>query len=404
MGLEWLLARRYLSSKHGRFLCSLMSVLSILGISIGVATLISVMAVMNGFSAKLLDSILGMNGHVTVYCHRGENCQNSLAEIKATEGVVSAVPVVEGQALLKSKSAAIGAVVRGMEMSEIHRKLLEYMVSGNVTELQPGIILGSRLAESLNVNYGDEITVVSSVDARTILGSAPRTQKHKVTGIFNVGMYEYDSAFSYIPLPSAQVLFGYENSAKYIEVQLSDAEKSSAILAPIKEKTRMRVEDWKTQQGHYLYALQLERDAMFFILVLIIVVAAFNIISCVTLLVQEKIRSVAMLRTMGLSKFAVIRVFCISGMCIGVIGTAIGCCMGVLFSVNIERISDFLATFDKGAFFASIAYCLEGISTEMIFLDVIKAAALALGVTLVSTLPPAIMAARKHPVDILKYE
>ena len=347
---------------------------------------------------------MGMNGHITVHCRKSENCQNALSEIRETEGVVFAVPVVEGQALLKSKSAAIGAVVRGMEMSDIHKKLSEYMVSGNVTELQPGIILGSRLAESLNVNYGDEVTIVSSVDARTILGSAPRTQKHKVSGIFNVGMYEYDSAFSYIPLQSAQGLFGYENNAKYIEVQLRDAEESPFAVRAIEEKTNMLVEDWQTQQGHYLYALQLERDAMFFILALIVVVAAFNIIACVTVLVQGKTGAIAMLRTMGLSRFAVIRVFCISGMCIGSIGTAIGCCMGVLFSVNIEHISDFLATFDRGAFFASIAYCLEGISSEMVFFDVIKTAALALGVTLVATMPPAIMAACKHPVDILKYE
>lgn len=404
MGLEWLLARRYLSSKRGRFLCSLMCMLSILGISIGVATLITVMAVMNGFSTKLLNSILGMNGHVTVHCRQGGNCLNSISDIKATEGVVSAVPVVEGQALVKSKSAAVGAVVLGMEMADIHRKLLEYMVSGNVTELQPGIILGSRLAESLNVNYGDEVTLVSSVETRTLLGTAPRLQKHKVTGVFNVGMYEYDSAFSYIPLHSAQGLFGYENGAKYIEVQLADAEKSSSVIAPMEEKTGMKVEDWKTQQGHFLYALQLERDAMFFILALIVVVAAFNIISCVTLLVQEKAPAIAMLRTMGMSKFAVTRIFCIGGMCIGAIGTAIGCCMGVLFSVNMERISDFFATFDKGAFFSSIAYCLEGISSEMVFVDVMKTAALSLVITLVAALPPAVMAAWKNPVDILKYE
>ncbi|WP_230597905.1 lipoprotein-releasing ABC transporter permease subunit [Anaplasma phagocytophilum] len=399
MGLEWLLARRYLSSKKGRFLCSPMSVFSILGISIGVATLVSVMAVMSGFSAKLLHNILGMNGHITVHC-QDVDYHTVIPEVESTAGVVSAVAVLEGQVMVKSEHAAVGAVLRGMEMPDISDKLSQYVVSGDTEELEAGIIIGSRLAESLNVYYGDEVVVISSSSFSTM----PRTHEYKVTGIFNVGMYEYDSAFVYVPLESAQTLLGYDGGMQYVEVRVDDALHSSNIVKELIEKTKMRVEDWKVQHGQYFYALELERDAMFFILTLIIVVAAFNIISGISVLVQDKTKAVAVMRTMGLSKFAVARIFCMCGVCIGAIGTGIGCCLGVLFSLNMERVSDFLMMFGQGAFFESIAYCLEGIPSKMVFLDVVRVASLSLCISLIAALLPALRAAYQNPVDILKYE
>ncbi|ASI48309.1 hypothetical protein AOV_05135 [Anaplasma ovis str. Haibei] len=403
MGLEWLLARRYLQSNGGRFLFSTATVLSILGICIGVATLISVTSVMNGFSAKLLSSILGMNGHITIHC----NCPdypNIIAEIGHVPGVVSAAPVIEGQAMLKYEHNIMGAVVRGMYMSDIRRKLRGYIARGDVDVLEEGIVLGFRLAESIGADYGDEITIISPETSPTIFGSVPRTKTYRVTGIFDVGVYEYDSAFAYIPLRDSQLLFGYVSRVKYIEVFLKDVTKSSEALIDIARRTSLRVEDWKVQQGQYFRALELERDAMFFILALIVIVAAFNIISGISVLVRDKKGAIAIMRTMGVSRYAIMRIFCMCGAFIGMLGTSFGCILGVAFSANIESINNFFSSFGNGTLFESIAYCLEGISPEMMFGDIAKVVVLSLSASLLAAVPPAIVAARQNPVDILRYE
>ncbi|MDB1135626.1 ABC transporter permease [Candidatus Anaplasma sp. TIGMIC] len=404
MGLEWWLACRYLSSKRGRFLRSSMSVLSILGIAIGVATLISVMAVMSGFSSKLLHNILSMNGHVTIHC-KGADYHDVVAEVVGTEGVLRVAPVVEGQVLIKSRTGASGAAVRGMETHDVAEKLQQYMVGGDLQALEEGIVMGAGLADALGVSYDDEVTVISSVNLWTILGVTPSTQKLRVVGIFNVGMYEYDGAFAYVSLRNAQTLFGYKcDNVRYLEVELQDAAHSSDVAVNLAKKTGMRVEDWKTQQGQYFYALKLEQDAMFFILVLIVVVAAFNIISGLFVLVHEKMRAIAVMRTMGLSRFAVVRIFCMCGVCIGLIGTLIGCCMGATFVFNAVSIGNFLNAFGRGALIESVAYCLEGISYKMVLFDIGHVAMLSLCISLLSTLPAALKAAGQNPVDVLKYE
>ncbi|ACZ48888.1 lipoprotein releasing system, transmembrane protein [Anaplasma centrale str. Israel] len=403
MSLEWLLARRYLQSNGGRFLFSTATALSILGICIGVATLISVTSVMNGFSAKLLSSILGMNGHVTVHC----NCPDYpdvIAGISIMPGVVSATPVVEGQAMLKYGRNIMGAVVRGMRMRDVRHKLRGHIVVGDVDMLEEGIVLGFRLAESIGADYGDEITVISPETSSTIFGAAPRTQTYRVTGIFDVGVYEYDSAFAYIPLRDSQLLFGYMDRVRYVEVFLRDVTQSSEALAAIARRTGLRVEDWKVQQGQYFRALELERDAMFFILALIVIVAAFNIISGISVLVRDKRGAIAIMRTMGVSRYAVMRIFCMCGAFIGMLGTGLGCVLGVAFSANIESINSFVSSFGRGTLFESIAYCLDGISPEMMFEDIAKVVALSLGASLLAAVPPAIVAARQNPVDILRYE
>ncbi|AAV87011.1 hypothetical protein AM1183 [Anaplasma marginale str. St. Maries] len=403
MGLEWLLARRYIQSNGGRFLFSTATVLSILGICIGVATLISVTSVMNGFSAKLLSSILGMNGHITIHCNRPDY-PNVIAEIYHVPGVVSAAPVIEGQALLKYENNIMGAVVRGMHMCDIRRKLHGYVVRGDVDMLEEGIVLGFRLAESIGADYGDEITIISPETSPTIFGAVPRTKTYKVTGIFDVGVYEYDSAFAYIPLRDSQLLFGYANRIKYIEVFLEDVTKSSEALVEIARRTSLKVEDWKVQQGQYFRALELERDAMFFILALIVIVAAFNIISGISVLVRDKRGAIAIMRTMGVSRYAVMRIFCMCGAFIGILGTSFGCVLGVAFSANIENINNFFSSFGHGTLFESIAYFLEGISPEMMFGDIARVVMLSLSASLLAAVPPAIVAARQNPVDILRYE
>ncbi|MCU7611116.1 lipoprotein-releasing ABC transporter permease subunit [Anaplasma capra] len=403
MGLEWLLAGRYLRSNRWGFLFSTATVLSILGIAIGVATLISVTSVMNGFSAKLLSSILGMNGHITVHC-RHSDYPNVIAEISHMPSVASAAPVVEGQVMLKCRGNTMGAVIRGMHRHDIRSKLQGHIVRGNVDAFEEGIVLGFRLAESIGADCDDEITIISPEVSSTIFGSVPRVKTYRVTGIFDVGVYEYDSAFVYMPLRDSQQLLGYGNKVRYIEVFLRNVEKSSEALVSIAEKTGLRVEDWKVQQGQYFRALELERDAMFFILALIVVVAAFNIISGISVLVHDKRGAIAIMRTMGISKYAVMRIFCLCGAFIGMLGTSLGCFLGMAFSVNMESISNFVSTFGGGTLFESLAYCLEGISSEMMLGDVVKVVTLSLSASLLAAVPPAISAACQNPVDILRYE
>ncbi|KAF2282194.1 hypothetical protein GH714_043018 [Hevea brasiliensis] len=291
-----------------------------------------------------------------------------------------------------------------MYMSDIRRKLRGYIARGDVDVLEEGIVLGFRLAESIGADYGDEITIISPETSPTIFGSVPRTKTYRVTGIFDVGVYEYDSAFAYIPLRDSQLLFGYVSRVKYIEVFLKDVTKSSEALIDIARRTSLRVEDWKVQQGQYFRALELERDAMFFILALIVIVAAFNIISGISVLVRDKKGAIAIMRTMGVSRYAIMRIFCMCGAFIGMLGTSFGCILGVAFSANIESINNFFSSFGNGTLFESIAYCLEGISPEMMFGDIAKVVVLSLSASLLAAVPPAIVAARQNPVDILRYE
>ncbi|MGN7661786.1 MAG: lipoprotein-releasing ABC transporter permease subunit [Anaplasma sp.] len=403
MGLEWLLARRYLQSNKWRFLFSTATVLSIFGIAIGVATLVSVMSVMNGFSARLLSSILGMNGHITVHC-AGAHYPSVVSEVKQIPGVVVAAPVIEGQAMIKCGQEVMGAVVRGMNMQDIRSKLSGYIVRGNMEMLEEGLILGSRLADSIRTDYGSEVTIISPETSSGMFGTVPRTKTYKVVGIFDVGVQEYDSAFAYIPLRDSQQLFGYKDGVRCIEVFLEDAKRSSEILGTIAEKTGLRVEDWKAQQGQYFRALELESDAMFFILTLIVIVAAFNIISGVSILVRDKKGAVAIMRTMGMSRCAIMRIFCMCGAFTGMIGTSIGCCIGIVFATNVEGINDLLRLVGGGTLLESIAYCLDGVLPEMVLRDVVKVASLSMGVSLAAAVPPAIGAACQNPVDVLKYE
>ena len=405
MIFELMLSLRYLQSKGGKFLCSIPSVVSIVGVAIGVATLISVMSVMNGFSAKLLDSILQMSGHISIHCGNS-NYHDIVSKTESIGGVVSATPVIESQVVLRSEFGTTGAVMRGMENSAIEGKLLKYIVNGNtsVLDIEGGIIIGAGLADTLGVYCGDEVVLISA-SFTDVMNTRQRKKRYKVKGIFSVGMQEHDSAYVYMPIEESRMLLHYKaDKADYVEVLLENVNDSSNVAATLRHAWNMDVEDWKVRQAQYFHVLKLERDAMFFILVLIIVVASLNIVSCVSVLVREKGRAIAIMRTMGLGKAAVIRIFSMCGMFIGVLGTAIGGVIGVAFSLNAENIRVILRTFDKGAFFESIAYCLDGISVRMIFGDLMQVAFVAIGMSFIAALPPALRAACQNPVDVLKYE
>ncbi|QXK92265.1 lipoprotein-releasing ABC transporter permease subunit [Neoehrlichia mikurensis] len=403
--LELMLALRYLQAKNKYWCCSMVTMLSVLGIALGVTALIVVMSVMHGFSTQLRNSILGMNGHITVYCDSSDYCDVAQA-IKSIEGVTAAIPVTENQAMIQSQNNVLGVVVRGIDQQEIVNKkiLFDSIIDGNIDEFNQGVILGARLAENLKVKCGDNVTIISPEGFITILGSIPRVKTYKVVGLFDMGMYEYDSTFVYMPVKFSQILFKYGNKIKYIEVFLKDADKSSEILKSIQNKVNYKLEDWKIQQGQYFHALQIESNVMFLILTLIIVVAAFNIISSISVLVQDKKQAIAIMRTMGASKWCIMRIFCICGILIGGIGTGIGCIAGIGFSLHINEIKSFLENITSSTIFDPIVYFLDSIPSKLLVEDVVYVAMLAIGIAFVMTIPPALKAAYQDPVDILKYE
>ena len=400
----WVLATRFLKSRQRKSLGSALFLLSVGGICIGVTTLIVVMAVMNGFSTKLLHNVLGINGHVVIHCAQ-EDYRNIERAIQNLQHVVNVWPVLEYPGIIKSQYSASGALVRGLKEKSSEQKLSNYMTCEDADPSdEESIILGSRLAEGLLVDCGDIVTLLSSTNLSSGMG-IKQQRNYRITGIFNVGINEYDGSLAFIKLRSAQKLFGYgDNNVQYLEVHLDDAELSTDIAKSISNALKLHVDDWKVLQGHYFHALELEKNAMFFILTLMVIVAAFNIVAGISVLVQNKIKAIAVLRTLGMSKLSVAWMFCLCGMIIGVIGTSLGCITGAVFALNIGKISDLVGGFEKGELFESIVYCLEEISAQAVLWDVIRIASLSIGISLVASLPPAIMAAYQDPVDILKYE
>ena len=406
MRLSWVLAIKYLNAKSGRWLCSALSILSVSGIALSVAILISVMAVMNGFSSKLLRDVLGMNGHVVVHCHR--DAIDEIANLLRVADINAMLtPVIEGQVILKARRGTAGAVLRGLPTTVLKDRLSSYLASINFdNDLENGIYLGSRLAENLSLNCGDEITVLSAGDLFTWGSNLSYVKKFKVLGIFHLGILDYDSTFAFMHIDSAEGLFTHGDYVQFVELKLNENEVSlsSDVAKMIAEETRFAVDDWKVVHGHYFRALELERNAMFFILTLMLLVATLNIVSGISLLVQNKSRTIAMLRSMGMSKFAIAGIFCICGLTLGTLGTLLGCFVGTLFALNLGKIGDLFGGFEKDAFLDSIAYCLDGIQTKSVLFDAGCIAAMALGISLLAALPPAILASRRDPVDILKYE
>ncbi|QGR02175.1 lipoprotein-releasing ABC transporter permease subunit [Ehrlichia ruminantium] len=407
--LELMLALRYLQSNRRQFLCSMITMLSFIGITLGVATLIIVMSVMNGFGEKLLNCIVGVNGQIAIYFNgnEGNSNYNDIAKsIREIPGVIDAIPITENQAMVKSNQNVSGVIVRGISKQDILRKhiIADNIVRGNISELDNGIIIGIKLAEILHVNNGDKITIVSSDSTPTIIGSIPRMKTYQIVAIFDLGMYEYDSTLVYMPLHSSQMFFHYGNKVRNIEVSIYDVNRSSEILKLIEDKTSMKGEDWKMQQGSYFNALKVESNVMFFILTLIIIVATFNIISSLSILVQDKRGAIAIMRTLGVTRGSILRIFCMCGFFIGLIGTLVGCVLGIVFSLNINEIKNLLESISHNNIFDPIIYFFDTLPSILMVEDIVKISLLSLFLSLVAAILPARKAACQDPADILRHE
>jgi lipoprotein-releasing system permease protein len=410
--LEWMIAGRYLRARRREGAISVIAGFSLVGIMLGVATLIIVMSVMNGFRTELVDRILGAQAHVSVLAQndRGLEQYEAMAErIAGHPAVTRAAPVIEQQLMASSATTNSGALVRGMtpeDLNELEGVADPEEARGDIARFAEGVAVGAGLAERLRLSVGDRITLVSPRGLTTPFGVKPRVKGYEITYIFRIGMSQYDSAFVFMPLAEAQAFFGKPDAVDQIEVMVDDPDRVEEIgqaLGPLIGE-RAYLWNWKRANGAFLSALRVERNVMFLILTLIILVAALNIISGLIMLVKEKNRDIGILRTMGLTRGAVLRVFFICGAAIGVVGTILGVGLGVIFTLNVEAIQAFVESLSGGSVWDPQVRFLTRVPAEMQTPDVVFTVAIALGLSFLATWYPAWRAARLDPVEALRHE
>ena len=409
---EWMIAFRYLRARRQEGFISVIAWFSLLGITLGVATLIIVMAVMNGFRQELLARILGLNGHLSVYANEGQltNYNTLVVNLKTVEGVVRVTPMIEGQVMVTANKASTGAVVRGLRPQDIIKReiIAKNIKSGSLKNLQgqDTVLIGLRMAAKLGVNVGDRITLISPKGAVTAFGTMPRLKAYRVAATFDIGMFEYDSGFIFMPLIAAQRYFKLNDAVTNLELFTSDPdlapELANKILLSLKGK--VRVHDWQHANASFFNAIQVERNVMFLILTLIILVAAFNIISSMIMLVKDKGRDIAILRTMGATRGMIMRIFFLAGASIGTIGTLAGFALGLSFADNIETIRQWLQGLTGTELFAAEIYFLSKLPAVVDPGEVIAVVIMGLALSLAATIYPSWRAAHTDPADALRYE
>ncbi len=409
---ERMVAGRYLRAKRKEGFISVITGFAFTGIALGVATLIIVMSVMNGFKSELLSRILGINGHIMIASTPGfpfTDYKNAVEDIEKIGGVKVAIPMIENQILLSSRSGSVGAMVRGIHKEDLLKKqvLRSAMSSISVDNFRDNmVVVGNRLADKLGVLPGDEITLISPNGKVTAFGTMPRMKSYQVLGTFDVGMYEYDANYIFMPMEAAQKYFSMPESAEQIDVTLDNETELTSVKALIEQGVGIDayVYDYKQTNSAFFNAIDVERNVMFLILTLIIIVAAFNIITGLIMLVKDKGRDIAVLRTMGATKGMIMRIFFIDGAFIGVIGTLIGLALGVLFCENIESIRQFLEGLSGRELFSAEIYFLSKLPAKIDFNEVAIVAGVSLMLSFLATLYPAYRAAKYDPVEALRYE
>jgi lipoprotein-releasing system permease protein len=408
---EWLVALRYLRARRKEGFISVIAGFSFLGITLGVATLIIVMAVMNGFRQELFNKMLGLNGHVVVHSLSNFSDFDQVANrIRKVPGVKYALPLVEGQVMISTPQSSSGALVRGLREADL--KELK-AVSGNIRfgtldgfDQKPGLALGSRLANELNVKVGDQVSLLTPRGASTALGTAPRVKRYPVVAIFEIGMSEYDSSILFMPLNEAQLYFNQPDSVTVLEVVLDSPDEVGALTPQIVTAggPSIYISDWRQRNATFFTALQVERNVMFLILALIVLVAALNIVSGLIMLVKDKGHDIAILRTMGATRGAVMRIFFITGASIGIVGTLAGFLLGVLVCLNIERLRELIGWLTDTDLFAPELYYLSQLPAEMDTGETGSVVVMALALSILATLYPSWRASRLDPVEALRYE
>ncbi|RFC65256.1 lipoprotein-releasing ABC transporter permease subunit [Fulvimarina endophytica] len=410
---EWLLAGRYLRSRKREAGVSVIAGFSFVGIMLGVAALIIVMSVMNGFRTELLTRILGVNGHVIVMpIDQPLTDYDAVANrIDQVPGVEFSMPLVQGQILAQGMgTASTGALVKGVPQAALEKlaPVASNVQQGTLENFDSagGVAIGARLAERLGLRIGDNITLISPDGDVTPLGTTPRVKAYPVEAIFEIGLSEYDAGFIYMPLSEAQLFFNSEGQAQSVEVFVDNPDDVARLQPAIEAAAERPVYSvtWQSQNQSFFSALQVERNVMFIILTLIVLVAALNIVSGLFMLVKGKGRDIAILRTMGATRGSIMRIFFITGASIGVSGTIAGFVLGLLFCLNIESIRGFFSWLSGVDIFNSEIYFLSELPAEIQFSEVVLVVAMAVGLSFLATILPSWQASRLDPVEALRYE
>jgi len=428
MSYELFVSIRHLSAKKSQKFISLNTWISIAGVGLGVMALIVVIAVMSGFSKDLRDKILGTNSHVVVSnMNRAmvENYDDIIKKVRSVEGVIAAAPFIMNQVMLINGDRVSGIVVRGIdpEKEETVSDLGKNMVSGTVSDLKTkssfsgeikgrekknraGIILGKELLRRLGVGVGDIVSMVSPVSRVTPVGLIPRMKLFKVVGVFESGMYEYDANLSFILLKSAQKFFSMKNGVSGIEVRVADIEQAGNIASVIQNKLGFPylVRDWMRMNRNLFSALKLEKIVMFIILILIIFVAAFNIVSTLFMLVMEKAKEIAILKSMGASCSSIMKIYSYQGLVIGLVGTFLGCATGFVIVPNLNEIVSFIESIFGIVAFPSDVYYLDRLPSKIQYMDSFLIIIFSIVICLAASLYPAWRASKLDLIDGLRYE
>jgi lipoprotein-releasing system permease protein len=408
---ERMVAFRYLRARRQEGFVSVIAIFSLLGIALGVATLIIVMSVMNGFRADLLARILGLNGDLGVYALSGGlgDFDTAAQKVREIPGVTRVIPIAEGQVMATSDAGAAGALVRGIRPDDLRSRplLADHIIQGSLADFSDdGVAVGDRLARRLGLAVGSPITLLSPEGTATAFGTMPRVKTYHVVALFNVGMYEYDNSFIYVPLGAAQLFLRLQEAVSSLEVFTADPDRvrEQRRLIGAALAGRVRIVDWQQANSSLFNAVEIERNVMFLILTLIIVVAAFNIISSMIMMVKDKGRDIAILRTMGASRAMILRIFVLSGASIGIIGTVAGFVLGLVFTDNIEAIRQAIQRIIGTDLFAAEIYFFTRIPARVDTGEVAAVVIMALALSFLATLYPSWRAARLDPVEALRYE
>jgi len=409
---EWMLSLRYLRARRKEGFISVIAGFSFLGIMLGVATLIIVMAVMNGFRHELLDKILGLNGHLLIQPLEKPltDWADVAARLDKVNGIKLAAPIVEGQALASSPFNAGGVLVRGIRLQDLEKlpSIANNIKQGSLDGFDSGqgVVIGRRLADQLSLRSGDNITLVAPRGAVTPMGTTPRIKIYKIAAVFEIGMSEYDSAMVFMPLTEAQAYFNRAGDVTAIEVYTDNPDRVEAYRKAVQDAAGrpIFIIDWRQRNATFFNALQVERNVMFLILTLIVLVAALNIVSGLIMLVKDKGQDIAILRTMGASQGSIMRVFLITGASIGVVGTIVGFMLGVVICLNIESIRQFLSWMTSTELFSPELYFLSRLPADMDSAETSAVVVMALVLSFLATLYPSWRAARLDPVEALRYE
>ncbi len=410
--IEWIIAWRYVRARRTEGFISVIVAFSFFGIMLGVGTLIIVLSVQNGLRAEFLKSVLGFNGHIAVFSATGNltGYPVLIERLRQVEGVVTVTPLIEGQILATHKDRSSGAQVRGVSNADLqNRKLVAGNIrAGSMAEFKGrnAILIGTRMARSLGATVGDKITLVSPSGTITAFGTVPRMQAYNIVGTFEVGHFQFDRSFIFMPLAAAQRYFRLDGAVTKIEIFVEDPDALGPPRRAIENALgpNQRLFDWQRVNHSFVNALQVQKNVMFLIVMLIILVAAFNIISSLIMLVMDKGSAIAILRTVGASRGMIMRVFFIVGTSIGIAGTLVGMTGGLLITSNIASIQRALERLSGTELFSAEVYFFSQLPSKVVPGEVVMVAGMALGLSILATLYPSWRAARIDPVEALRYE